>query len=279
MLTKIYKAASQWSGPILRVGHSPTKARPGILAPEKVGTYVFMTVALLAETITIFVGIVAGVLLHGALLVGLANLSYFSKTPAARRMYLAYSLVPLVRILSVAMPVQLVPLVYRYVMVGIPLALSTIVVAWFNGLPSLRLNLTLGEWSLQYLIGVTGVPLGTIAYLLLKPSPEILVNRSIWSVVQQAVFLTVFGAVLEEVIFRGLLQKALSYSFGFYSVLLSSILYAGMFLGTYSPSYLLFYGITGLFFASVTQYTDSIWGSVVAHSLMNVVFLLMFYMP
>ena len=76
----------------------------------------------------------------------------------------------------------------------------------FSGLSSLRRNLSLSEWSLQYLIGVTGVPLGTIAYLLLGPSAEVLVNRSIWSIFLQVIFLTVFGAILEEIIFRGLLR-------------------------------------------------------------------------
>jgi membrane protease YdiL (CAAX protease family) len=238
----------------------------------------YIAMVIMAEVVTMFVSVITGSILYGVLLIIVVNLSYFSKKRLIRRIYLAFTLLPLLRILSLAMPIQQVPPVFQYILTGVPLLLSTIFVISANGLPAFRLNLSSLEWVYQIIIGVSGIPLGLIAALTLKPPPS-LINKSnlLWIFLLWVVF-TLFGAVMEEVIFRGILQKALSYTFGASSIILTSLLYAGMFMGTLSPGYILFYGLTGLLFSIWVQISDSLAGVIVAHSLMNIVFLLFVYL-
>jgi hypothetical protein len=238
----------------------------------------YLALVIFAEVITTYIGVISGAILHGVLLVGLTNLSYFSRSASKRRVYLAFMLLPLLRILSLAMPIQQVAPIFQYLLTGMPLLLSTLLVVRVNGLPAFRLNLSALEWIYQVIIGASGIPLGLIAGLTLSPLPGLISNTNLfWFLILWIVF-TIFGAVLEEIIFRGLLQKVLSSTLGSISIFLTSLLYASMFLGTLSPGYLIFYGFTGLLFSIWVHISDSLVGVIIAHSLMNIVFLLFTYL-
>jgi membrane protease YdiL (CAAX protease family) len=244
----------------------------------KMMALLYITFVILAEVVTMFVSVITGAILYGVLLILVVNFSYFSKKRLIRRIYLAFTLLPLLRILSLAMPIQQVPPIFQYIFTGLPLFLSAIIIISANGLPAFRLNLSALEWVYQIIIGASGIPLGLIAALTLTPPPSLINNTNlVWIFLLWVVF-TLFGAVMEEIIFRGLLQKALSYTFGTASILLTSLLYASMFMGTLSPGYILFYGLTGLLFSIWVQVSDSLAGVIVAHSLMNIVFVLFVYL-
>lgn len=247
-------------------------------AALKTAVLVSVLMAAVAEIVTVYVDVLGGAILYGILLLVFTNLAYFSRSRVGSQIYLALTLLPLLRILSLAMPIQQVAPIFRYVMTGIPLLISTVLVIRANGLPYLRLNLKGAEWLFQVLIGASGIPLGIIASLLLVPPPELLDNPNLAWIFVLWVAYTLFGAVMEEIIFRGIIQKALASTFGFYSVLISTLLYAAMFLGTLSPGYVVFYGLTGFLFSLWVRLSDSILGVIVAHSLMNIVFLLVFYL-
>jgi uncharacterized protein len=245
-----------------------------VASGSKVMVLLFVVVTIFSEVVTMFVDVVSGVLIYGAALLILINLAYFSKLRRTRQVYLALTLLPLLRILSLAMPIHQVPPIFQYVLTGVPLLVATFVAIRANSLPSLRLDLTGLEWVYQIIISLSGIPLGVIAALTLVPPPSLVSHTNLFGILLLWIVFTLFGAVTEEVIFRGLVQKALSYSFGSLSVVLSSILYASMFLGTLSPGYVIFYGLTGLLFSIWVHISGSIIGVIMAHSLMNILFLL-----
>jgi membrane protease YdiL (CAAX protease family) len=248
----------------------PTRVGPRAI---RVSAILFMAFIIGAEVVTVMIGLLPGAILYGILLVGLLNYYYFSHTVEERRIYLALTLVPVLRFLSLAMPNPLVSQVFWYVMIGLPLLVSVIRVAGVNGLSSLRIDLTGVKWAGQFMIGLSGIPLGVIAALSLKAPLDVSANLDLLWFIFLIIVITLFGAVIEEIIFRGLIQRALSYPFGWLSVVFSSILYASMFLGTLSPNAILLYGLSGLLFSVWVKLSNSLWGVIMAHSLMNIIFL------
>lgn len=244
----------------------------------KLTAVLYITLVIMAEVVTMYVNVITGAILYGALLIILVNLSYFSRRRLVRRIYLAFTLIPLLRILSLAMPIKQVAPIYQYVLTGFPLLIATIVVVRDIGLPAFRLNLSALEWVYQIIIGISGIPLGLIAALTLTPPPSLIGSRNLLWIFLLWIVFTLFGAVMEEIIFRGIIQKALSFPFGAASIILTSLLYASMFVGTLSPGYILFYGLTGLLFSIWMQISDSLVGVIMAHSLMNIIFVLFVYL-
>jgi CAAX protease family protein len=228
-----------------------------------------------AELITIFVGVIPGLILYALLLIGITNLIFFSKRIADRKIYLMLIPLPLLRILSLTLPLpQLAPFLW-YILIGIPLLFSTLWIVRVTRFSQLRLNLNLMDWIGQYIFGMSGIPLGVIAFLVLKQSPDINQNSNwIWIIIQ-LLTLTLFGAISEEIIFRGLIQQAFSDTFGYLSIFITSVLYACMFIGTLSIAYILFFSLTGLLFSIWVHFSKSLWGSIVAHTLLNIVFILL----
>ncbi len=263
------------SEPILQIEGGVTQPTRVVPYTARVAILVSMALMIVAEIITVYIGVLPGAIFYSLLLVGLIIAPYFSSVPAVHRLYLAFVLIPLLRILSLVMPVSHAAPYYQYALIGVPLLVASLLVARSNGLRSIRLNLTWVELLVQSLFGLSGILLGLLASVILQPSPILTISAN-WALnILLGIVLTLFGAVTEEIIFRGVVQKALSSLFGFFSVFLGSILYASMFLGTLSAGYVLFYGFTGLLFAVWVQFSDSLWGAILAHGLMNIVFLLL----
>lgn len=241
----------------------------------KLRTIFIMALVIGAEIVTVFIGVIPGALVHGLLIFGLTNLYYFSRDIDERRVYLALILLPLLRFLSVAVPNPLIDPAIWYVLIGLPLLIATLWIAGVNKLPSLRTDLSVTKWVAQAIISLSGIFLGVVAALILAPPAEV-VNSPDWGrFVIQVIVITLFSAVIEEIIFRGLVQNALSNAFGLMGIIFTSILYASMLLGTLSPSYILFYGLSGLIFSIWVKISGSLWGVIAAHGLMNIVFLVL----
>jgi membrane protease YdiL (CAAX protease family) len=208
-----------------------------------------------AEGIAIFVGPVAGVICHAFLIPMLLALA------------------PLLRLFSFAMPVRDVPPIFWYGLIGAPLLLAALLTARQLGYSADQLGLTLRSPLAQLAIAFSGLPLSMLAFWLLRPEP-IVKDGNILLLASGVLLLTIFTGFLEEFIFRGLLQYAVTDVFGtaglFYSVALFTVLY----LGTLSLPYILLMALLGLFFSWCVQKTGSIWGVVVAHSIFSVGLLL-----
>jgi uncharacterized protein len=186
-----------------------------------------------------------------------------------RRLLPVLALVPLLRVLSLAMPVREIPEIYWYALIGLPLLLAVALVSRQLGLSWAQLGISRGSWRQQLWIAASGLPLCVVAGLLgptraLPPALD-------WSnALLSVAILVIFVAFAEEVLFRGLLQRVAGEILGRGGLLLSSLLYVAMCLSVPSWSYLLFIGLTGAFLGWCVARTGSIWGVVLAHSMINV---------
>jgi uncharacterized protein len=186
----------------------------------------------------------------------------------SREVLLALPLVPLLRISDLTMTVRGVPLLGEYALVGLPVLGAA---AWVSTLvgPG-RLLRRLRAWSWQQLgIGICGVPLGLVAFLIFRPHP-LGTHPSTARIVWGSLIVVVFVAFLEEVIFRGLLQDALTDLYGRSGIVWSSLLFAVAYLGVHPPAYVPFAAAVGLAFGWVVERTASLVGVILAHGLLAV---------
>lgn len=191
---------------------------------------------------------------------------------AHARFYLALTLAPLIRILSLSLPLAVFPLVYWYAVVSFPLLAGAAAVAVLNGYRRRELGLTWGSGRplLQPLIGLAGFPLGLAEYFILRPQPLAPAPdpAAIWL---PALILLVCTGFTEEFIFRGIMQKAAADLLGWKTALvLVSFIFAVLHITHLSVVDVVFVFGVAAFFSAVVYRTGSLFGVTIAHGLTNI---------
>lgn len=114
-------------------------------------------------------------------------------------------------------------------------------------------------WLAQMLIALSGIPLSLAAYVAMGPVP--LAPRYDWrDAMIGAVILVIFSGFIEEIRFRGVLQRVTTEIFGRWGIVWTSILFAMMYVGTLSAAVVVLKGIIGLFLGWCVERTGAIWG-------------------
>lgn len=229
----------------------------------------------LAEALTTLIDPIFGLALHGFILVILLLQTTISDHVQTRRFLQALALAPLTRLLSLVLPLQHFPLIYWYLLVGIPLAVAAIFAARAGQLSPASLGVTFGKWPFQVLITITGVGLGYVEYLILRPKPLISALRvdQVWL---PALILLVFTGILEEFIYRGLIQRSATQRLGRIGFVYTAAVFSVMHLGYRSWLDLVFVFGVALFFGWLAQRSNSILGVSLAHGLTNITLYLVF---
>ncbi len=255
------------------------RARPGtgalgVLASPPWPQFVACLVAIAAaELVTTFVDARVGVLMHTFILAALLLYAAFVAEEAQRGLLLALSLAPLIRILSLSMPLESVGLKYWYAVVAVPLLVGTAVVARTLNLSRQDLGLTAGSLRTQLLIGCTGLALGAIEYFILKPAP--LIDSFSWrAVLIPALILLIGTGFTEELLFRGVMQSAARDVLGKGAIVYVSVLFAVLHIGYKSVLDVAFVFAVALLFAGLVLRTRSILGVTLSHGITNIVLFL-----
>jgi membrane protease YdiL (CAAX protease family) len=139
----------------------------------------------------------------------------------------------------------------------------------FDGTSTIRLWTR--SWGVQVLIALTGPLLGLAALQTGLPENPLLGTPG--QVVGAGVILGVFGGMLEELLFRGIVQGVLGRVSGNYALISSNLLFVAFYLGSGRVAYVLVVGLAGLYFGWCAKRTRSVVGVAVAHALMNVAML------
>jgi hypothetical protein len=232
----------------------------------------YVAALILAEILVAAVDPRLGALLHAVLLVLLLQHGARCVLTSEQRLYWSLALVPLLRLLSLSLPLSSVPGVWRFAAVAGPLLLATVVAARTIGFGPADLGLR-WRWRdvpLQVMVAMGGLPLGLIEYVLLKPPPlaSELSLEALWVPVTVLILAT---GLTEELIFRGLLQRTSSAVLGpWVGPLLITCLWTALHLGLGSWPALGLTFLAGGFFALVAGWTGSIWGVGLSHGLTNV---------
>jgi len=187
-----------------------------------------------------------------------------------RRLILSLALVPLVRIISLSMPIADIPQIWQYPIIYTPLLVAIIVVVRILGYKRREVGLFFNLSPVQFAVGLSGLLFAVVEYLILKP--ELVISELTWqSVWLPALIFLVFTGFVEEFMFRGVLQRAAAGAFReWWGIIYVSLLFAAMHMGYKSLIDVIFVFLVALFFGWVVKKTGSLFGVTLAHGITNI---------
>jgi len=226
-----------------------------------------------AEVLTALIEPRAGLVLHGVLLVALLLHTALNWEQPSHDLLLSLAFAPLIRLLSLSLPLARFPLVYWYFITSVPLfaavfiAMRTLRFTWRG------IGINLRAIPLQILVSLTGLAFGYMEYQILRPAPlaEAFTWEQLWL---PALILLVSTGFAEELIFRGLMQRAATEALGDFSVPYVAALFAVLHVGYKSLVDIVFVFGVALFFGYAVRKTQSILGVSLSHGLTNIVLFL-----
>ena len=245
-----------------------------------VGFAVFLGLYLLgitsAELVTTYRTPLLGQAYYGVLLILILLFAMFNAGAKIQKLLLAMSLAPLVRLISLSMPQLRLNPVASYIVTGIVMLLAAVVVYRLTGYKPGDIGLTFGRYlPLQLIVGLAGVGVGFIEYLILRPEP--LANSlRLSSLLLPALVLFIFPGFTEELLFRGIMQRAASSVYARAWPVYLALLFAVLHIGYRSWLDLIFIFLVGLAFSLVVEKTRSLVGVTLAHGLAGISLFLVF---
>jgi len=225
------------------------------------------------EVLTVFVNWLEGLLIHALLLICLIIISSLSSDTAYRRFTLSVAFAPLIRLISLAIPLADFDPIYWYPMTTFPILVAAIMTIQLIGVSPPDVGLRITMIPRQLLVACTGVLFGFVGYALLSPEPltDSLSLSAIWI---PALILLVSTGITEELVFRGLIQYTATQFVGPMGIVYAAGLLAVLHIGNLSAVEVLFTFATGLFYGWVVSKTGSLSGVMLAHGLTIIVLLL-----
>ena len=229
----------------------------------------YLAAMTLAEGLTTLVIPHIGLIFHGLLLVTLILHATLFADRGEQRFLMTLTLAPLIRLMSLSMPLLNFPFIYWYAMIGVPLTLAAFLVLRVTGFKAAHIGLNGRALPWQLVIGLTGLIFGYMEYIILRPAPLIkaLTWQQIWL---PALILLVFTGFLEEFIFRGIIQRGAAGTIGRYGLIYVSALFAVLHIGYRSVWDVVFVFMVALFFGVMVARTGSLLGVTLAHGLTNI---------
>jgi hypothetical protein len=239
-----------------------------------------------AEACIAYWDVSIGALVEGALLFVLINRFIFARTAAAPASHaeweppawavasIALALVPLLRLLSLAMTVGDLPPTARYAIIGAPLLAAGLLAIYIGPFRDLGPRLFACSWKVQVPIGLAGIPLGLAAFAV-AGRPAGLLDGSDWKrLALAAAVLLAFTGLAEELLFRGVVQDGLTRVLGGAGPAGAALLFGSTYLAVGPAAYAAFAAAAGFGFGLLVRRTESLLGVSIAHGLMNVGLLL-----
>jgi membrane protease YdiL (CAAX protease family) len=235
---------------------------------------VYLVAIIVAELITSLGRVELGIVVHLVLLLTIPIHAMFV-APPAQGFLIGLVLAPLIRIVSLAMPLAGLSPVNQHLLTSVPLAVAALAAMQVIGLSPRDVGLRLSRLPLQLAIGLLGLPIGVLVYAILQPAP--IVPDLSWrsAVLPVAVFLVSIG-LLEELVFRGILQTLGQRTLGELGIGYVSVVFAALQIGYLSPPHTGLVFMVALLFAWLVARTRSILGVSLAHGLTNVVVYMLF---
>ena len=234
--------------------------------------YIYAGLLLIAEFLTTR-NLKTGMIVHECILVVLLFHSTIAEDRYFSNLYASLSIVPLIRILSLCIPLMYFERILWFLVVGVPLFMA-IVTCWYIQRFDLRsVGLKIPSYRdvpLTCGIILLGIPVGIVEYYMLEP--EFMIGGGASWVVPILILLICTG-FLEELLFRGLLQHIFTEAVGMRGILIVSVIFGFLHLG-HSWLDCLLAGEVGLIYALAVRKTGSIYGVSISHGVINIMFFL-----
>lgn len=235
-----------------------------------------------AEYVTTYVDPQAGLMLHAFLLLVLlfvSSMLYSDKLLSVFAMSLIVT--PLIRIMSSSMPVNLLhQQLLWFSLINFPLLVMVFLLAGYQGLTRRDIGLVLispdaedkrRAYLTQFALIFTGPFFGVMEYYILRPNP-VIDSLTVVNLLSSFMTFTIFTGLIEEVVFRGVIQRNAEKVVGaFPAMFFTALLFAVMHIGWKSYMDLAFVFSVGFFYGAVFYRTRSLFGITLSHGLTNTV--------
>lgn len=229
-----------------------------------------LVVLTLAEYLVAFAAPGWGLAAHALLLIAYMGKGVITEDDS-HQFYVALAVLPLIRILAIAMPYWLTGQAEHFALVNVPLIAATLVAANYLGYKRKELGLKRSRTPWIVLVILSGPLIGYLERLIIQPaalSPDLSFQAIWWP----ALSLLLFTGFSEELLFRGVVQTAATRTLGArWGIIYVSLLFGALHIGWQSALDVLFVTLVGLFFGWVVYRTGSILGVSLAHGFANIV--------
>lgn len=261
----------------LSVNHASINTTPARLdglteVPSIVVAVVYFATVVVAEIVTAMVHPLWGMIFHVAVLGALLVHASLPVLPVQRGLLLSLAMAPIIRIVSLGLPLGQFEPLWRYAIAALPLMAASGVIMQSIPLGARDIGIRLParqSWVVTAHVALSGVVLGIVEFIILQPDP-IVSKLTFQTVLLAAVILVVGTGVLEEVVFRGILQVTATKALGLWpGILFTSALFGVLHVGHLSVIDVAFVTAVGLYFAIVVHLTRTLIGVSIAHGLTN----------
>lgn len=229
----------------------------------------YLALATAGELTTSLLSVPAGMGLHIVLLIVLLVHGVLGAGHAERKLALVLTLAPLIRLLSLLMPLVDFPQLIWYPLVAIPLFVAAWIISQQAGVTRRDAGLRLGNVPLQIMLYGGGITLGILEFFILRPAPVGPVV-DLPDLLLGSVSLIIFTGFAEELIFRGLMQTSAMPILGKWALPFVSLLFGVLHVGYLSLLDVIYVTVVGYLFALVAKWSGSILGVTLMHGLANI---------
>jgi len=237
---------------------------------------IYLLLYCLAEAVTAFVDLHLGIGLQALIVVATLLVILFRPFPDEEAIVVGIALLALQRLFSVTLPSSRMQEFTWYGVIGIPILIGVLLAqrlyfgAWLP--KAMRGHLTL---EANIILGLLGVPAAMIAYIVYQP--QLLQSAlSTPGFFLDFVSVIVFAGMLQELLYRGYLQRVVRRKIGAWSILFVSVAFAGSTFGVYSlPFTLAAFGMSCVYGFIYDRYRALV-ALLVAHGLFAFFYLIVF---
>ncbi|WP_052376203.1 CPBP family glutamic-type intramembrane protease [Methanobacterium arcticum] len=231
----------------------------------------YSLILILSELVTTYYMTSWGIILHVILISSLVINSTLTKSVKFSYLLQAMILLPLIRIMSLSIPVMELEPLYWLALMSVPVLAAVWMLMQGQCLSRKIVGLNSRNLILQLLVGLTGLGFGFVEYLILQPT-ALISNLSPVNVIFAGSIVIISTGLLEELVFRGIIQRNAENIMGkVWGIIFTSLLFVGFNISWNSPMDLLFIFGVSIFYGYIFQKTRSILGISVSHGICNVV--------
>ena len=208
---------------------------------------------------------------HMILLMGLSLSITLMRNEEVHKTYQALMLLPLLRLVSLSMPVFFDITLYSFIFIYAPLAVPVAIAAVYQQLTLEEMGITFRRIWLYFPLSVLiGAVLGVGEYMVIQ-TDYLIPDLSPLNLLKLTVVMVFFVGLVEEVIFRSFIQTRLNKIFGAWGgILLSSMLFGVMHSGYGTFDEVLYTSFVGVIIGYMFYKTRSLPLITLIHGFVNV---------
>ncbi|MCL4509137.1 MAG: CPBP family intramembrane metalloprotease [Chloroflexi bacterium] len=221
-----------------------------------------------AESMITFGSPWVGLFMHCVLLLVLPAHAMIAENKPYRALLSCLITAPLIRVMSLVLPLIDFPLIMWYFIVSLPVFVSSFFIIRLNNWSWNDIGLIPRHLLIQLFIALGGIAVGFGESRVL-PVAQLAPALTFHDVIGPFLILLVSTGFMEELIFRGLLQRASFRLFPDDGILYNSLVFASLHIGYKDLKDLIYVFVIGLLFAIIVRRTGTIIGTTFCHGIAN----------